>query len=78
MTPIGSLRLAIFLKGHPIQAITTTMEFESKPFIDFHEENKQMYTFVHPPYLKETNGYYYNWIVKKIGCFYYAYYYGEG
>lgn len=77
-TPEGAIRISLFKTGHPIQAFTTKMEFRDDPYYYSNYNNEQMYTFINPPYAKETGTELYNWVVKKFWIFYYAKYYGWG
>lgn len=54
------------------------MQFMDEPNEFYTEKNEIAYTFIDPPYDKTTGSDMYNWIVKKIGPFYFARYYGWG
>lgn len=76
MTPIGALRVAVLIHGHPIKAMT--LQISNDPYRMHLEENQFGFTLEDPPYERDTDAYLYNWVVTRYGPFYIASYYGWG
>lgn len=75
MTPIGALRGALIMSGHPVSAFT--MELESHADTIYTEENQIGYSLQNPPVERMTEGELANWIVTRYGIFYIGQYYGN-
>lgn len=76
LTPIGSLRMALLMNGHPITACT--LELEENTYGISAKENQIGYSLKNPPVEAETDAELVNWIVTRYGVFYLAKYYGWG
>lgn len=74
MTPIGALRVALILSGHPISAFT--FKIESQAYTIYTKENQVGYSLQNPPIDRVTEGELQNWIVTRYGIFYIGRYYG--
>lgn len=80
-TPGMALRTYVFTMGYPKAAITSAIiDDEYHNEVDrgkFVELNAKAYTLTKPPIDKATQGELRNFLVKKIGFFYLAEYYGD-
>lgn len=80
-TPSMALRTQVFIMGYPKAALTSEIIDNN-----YHNEvdkeklavlNAKAYTLTKPPIEKATQGELRNFLVKKIGLFYLAEYYGD-
>jgi hypothetical protein len=80
-TPSMALRTQVFIMGYPKAALTSGIvddEYHNKVDKDkFAELNAKAYTLTKPPTEKATQGELSNFLVRKIGLFYVAEYYGD-
>jgi hypothetical protein len=81
-TPTIALRSHLVFTGHPIVAMTSGIiedEFHNKvDKVKFAEINAKAYTLTEPPIERATSGQLRNYLVRKIGFFHVAEFYGEG
>lgn len=80
-TPSMALRTQVFIMGYPKSALTSEIiddiyhnEVDKEKFAVL---NAKAYTLTKPPIEKATQGELRNFLVKKIGLFYLAEYYGD-
>jgi hypothetical protein len=78
--PTGSVRISIFFQ-HPIKAFTTdlvdiTEEYTGELSKDYTNGYK-IYKLTDPLHDKATDGYLKNWIVYRIGIFYFSRHFGH-
>lgn len=80
-TPSMALRTQIFIMGYPKVALTSQIvddvyhnKIDKDKFADL---NAKAYTLTNPPIEKATQGELRNFLVRKIGFFYLAEYYGN-
>jgi len=80
-TPDTALRTHLIFMGYPKVALTSTIiddEYHNEVNKDkFAELNAKAYTLTKPPIEKATQGELRNFLVRKIGFFYLADYYGD-
>jgi hypothetical protein len=80
-TPSMALRTQVFIMGYPKVALTSAIiddEYHNEVDKDkFAELNAKAYTLTKPPIEKATQGELSNFLVRKIGFFYLAEYYGD-
>ena len=74
MTPIGALRGALIMSGHPVSAFT--LELEPHADAIYTEKNQIVYSLQNPPVEQATDSELVNWIVTRYGIFYIGQYYG--
>lgn len=81
LTPSMALRTQVFIMGYPKAALTSGIVddvYHNKVDKDkFTELNAKAYTLTKPPIEKATEGELRNFLVRKIGFFYLAEYYGD-
>lgn len=77
MTPIGSIRLAVTLSGHPIVAmqLKATNITSKLDYVEL-EGNQEIYCISNPPTDNKTSCVLENWAVYKYGVFYITQYFG--
>lgn len=77
MTPVGSIRLAVMLSGHPIVAmqLKATNITSKLDYIEL-EENEEIYCISNSPNDNKTSCVLENWAVYKYGVFYITQYFG--
>lgn len=80
-TPGLALRTHVFMLGYPKAAFTSGIvddDYHNRVDKDFFSSiNARAYTLTEPPVEKATQGELRNFLVRKIGFFYIAEYYGE-
>ncbi|MCT8140301.1 hypothetical protein H1D32_22945 [Anaerobacillus sp. CMMVII] len=80
-TPSMALRTQVFIMGYPKAALTSGIVddvYHNKVDKEkFAEMNAKAYTLTKPPIEKATQGELSNFLVRKIGFFYLAEYYGD-
>lgn len=74
MTPIGALRGALIMSGHPISAFS--FELEEHADAIYTKDNQIGYSLKNPPIENATQSELVNWIVTRYGIFYIGRYYG--
>lgn len=75
-TPVGALRLAVLRYGYPKNAVTLKLSQDpNKTPIDL-EKNEIFYTIANPPLEEKTQTLLENWVLSKIGPFYWGKYFG--
>jgi hypothetical protein len=81
-TPNLALKTHVFVMGYPIAAISSGIiedDFHNKVDKEkFAKINAKAYTLTKPPIEKATQGKLRNYLVRKIGIWYFAEYLGEG
>ncbi|OOE12549.1 hypothetical protein [Fictibacillus arsenicus] len=81
-TPSIALKTHVFFMGYPIAAITSGIvedDFHNKVDKEkFAKINAKAYTLTKPPIEKATQGKLRNYLVRKIGIWYFAEFLGEG
>lgn len=80
-TPGMALRTHVIILGYPKVALTSAIiddEYHNEiNKVEFAELNAKAYTLTKPPIEKVTQGELRNFLVRKIGFFYLADYYGD-